>query len=394
MAKYPITFKGSVTPVATKFLKADPLVMDFPGDIELDATDASKLASIQKLFQSEMETRLKAQLSHLNKWLAEKDKTIDDMVKKYDALKKVGFPATPQAAAAHAQSIKDLDALGKQIKEFPDQYKQIVQDWAVNAREQQAIVSMKLAVQKARVATFNDKAWRVRAGQVIKAILVVAAIALSIAAIVMSAGATAPLFIGLAAAGASIAGISSLAGLGKSLKENATIEKKLMANLAKDVGAVQAALKPVANTKSSIAKHVTELRNLMKIREDNIRQYQNEIVKQTAACKIYKNALDKLKGDPSIAAAEIAKRQKAVDSLTAELKSTDDQIKKLEAKNVEGQKVLDDLVALSADLEAISGQGANTLAGNLKARFTSMDGWVDLGNTAGGLIGTSSGLHS
>ena len=391
---YPITFKGSVTPVATKFLKSDPLVMDFAGTIDLDPTDAAQLANVQKAFQSEMESRLKAQLSHLNQWLAEKDKTIDSMVKRFEVLKKDGFPGTQQAAAARAQTIKELGTLGVQISVFPDEYKKIVQDWAENAREQQALVSMKVAVQKARLKTFNDKTWRVRAGQVIKAVLVIAAIALSIAAIVMSAGATAPLFIGLAAAGASIAGISSLAGLGKMLKDNATIEKKLMANVAKDVETVRNALKPLDNCKSSIAKHVTELRNLMKIREDTIRKYNTEIQKQTVAAKSYTDALDKLKGDPSVAAAELAKRQKTIDALNGELKSTSDAIKKLESENAAGQKMLDELEALKVDLDKISGQSANSLVGNLKARFTSLDGWIDLGNTAGGLIGTSSGLHS
>jgi chromosome segregation ATPase len=391
---YPITFKGSVTPTATKFLKAEPLVMDFSGTIDLDETDASHLSNLQKAFQSEMESRLKAQLGHLNTWLAEKDKTIDSMVKRFEALKKEGFPQSPQAAATRAQTIKELAVLGTQINQFPEDYKKIVQDWAENAREQQALVSMKVAVKNARVLTYNDKAWRVRAGQTVKAILVVLAIGASIAAIVMSAGATAPLFIGLAAAGASIAGISSLAGLGKMLKENATIEKKLMANVSKDVETVRNALKPLDNCKSSLAKHVTELRNLMKIREDNIRQYNTEIQKQTVAARSYASALDKLKTDPSIPGAEISKRQKKIDGLNAELKSTSDSIKKLESDNAAAQKMLDDLEAMNVQLDKISGQSANSLAGNLKARFTSLDGWVDLGNTVGSLINTSSGIHT
>src|SRR6266702_2356928 len=95
---YPITYKGSVTPVATKFLKSEALVMDFAGTIDLDETDAANLGNLQKAFQSEMETRIKSQLSALNKWLAEKDTTIASMVSRFDALKKSGFPDTPQSA--------------------------------------------------------------------------------------------------------------------------------------------------------------------------------------------------------------------------------------------------------------------------------------------------------
>ena len=391
---YPVYFRGSVTPTATKFLKSEALVMDFDGTIDLDATDASNLANLQKSFQSEMETRLKGQLGFLNQWLVEKDKHIDEMMKKYEAMQKAGFPTTPQAATARAQAIKEMDELGKEIKSLPDEYTKIVQDWATNAREQQARVSMVTAVKNARVQTYNDKAWRVRLGQALKVVLVVATIALSIAAIVVTAGSTAPIFIGLAAAGLAIGGISSIAQLGKMFSDNATIEKKLMANVAKDVETVKNALNPVAASNSSIAKHVTELRNLMKIREDNIGKYRTEIQKQTAAIGGYKAALDKLKGDPSIQPAELAKRQKNIDALNEKVKSTEADIKKLETSNATGQKILDDLTQLNIQLDKISGQSANTLAGNLKQQVTTLDGWINLGNNVGGLISTASGVQA
>jgi DNA repair exonuclease SbcCD ATPase subunit len=390
---YPIYYRGSVTPTATKFLKSEPLAMDFDGTIDLDATDAANLANLQKAFQSEMESRIKAQLGFLNQWLTEKDKHIDELVKKYEALQKAGFPTTPQLANARAQAIKEMEALGKEIKTLPEEFTKIVQDWAQNAREQQARVSMVTAVKNARVKTFNEKAWRVRLGQAIKVVLVVAAIALSIAAIVVTAGSTAPVFIGLAAAGLAIGGISSIAGLGQMFKDNATIEKKLMANVTKDVETVRNALNPVAASNSSIAKHVTELRNLMKIREDSIGKYKTEIQKQTAAINSYISALDKLKGDQSIQPAELAKRQKNIDALNEKVKSTQEAIKKLEASNAAGQKILDDLTQLNIQLDKISGQSANTLLGNLKDRFTSLDGWIDLGNNVGGLVSSASGVQ-
>ena len=355
---YPITFKGTVTPIATKFLKSDPIVMDFSGTIDLDATDAASLANVQKAFQSEMASRLKTAVGHLNTWLGEKDKLIDSMVKRFEALKKQGFPSTPQAATARAQTLKELGTLGAQITLFPEDYKTIVQDWAENAREQQARVCLVTAAQKARVKTFSDKTWRVRAGQALKIALVVATIALSIAAIVVTAGTTAPIFIALASAGLAISGISSIAGLGKTLAENATIEKKLMANLAKDLETVKNALKPLDNTKSALAKHVTELRNLMKIREDDIRKCNTEIKKQDVAVKSYIAALDKLKTDKSVEPAEIAKRQKNIDALNAKLKTVNDKIVKLEKSNADGQKILDELEALNVQLDKVSGQSA------------------------------------
>jgi hypothetical protein len=130
----------------------------------------------------------------------------------------------------------------------------------------------------------------------------------------------------------------------------------------------------------------------MKIREDNIRQYEAEVQKQTVVARSYVTALAALKGDPSIEAGELAKRQKNIDTLNAELKAVSDKIKKLQAANIGSQKILDELAAMNVELDKISGQSANSILGNLKERFTSLDGWVDLGNTVGGLINSASGL--
>jgi chromosome segregation ATPase len=391
---YDVEYEGSVTPTGTTFLKSQPLVMNFKTQIKLDETDAANLANVQKAFQSEMGTRLKAQLSHLNQWLTEKNKIVSDLVKKYEALKKANpFPSTPQEAKAYEQAMKEMETLAKQTQTLTDDYTKIVQDWAVNAREQQGRVCMVTAVKNARVKTFDEKSFRVRAGQVIKVVLVVAAIAIAIAAIVLSAGSTAPLFIGLAAAGAALSGISSIAGLGKMFKDNATIEKKLMANLAKDVETVQNALKPLDVSKSNIAKHVTELRNLMKIRQDNISKYKNEVMKHKASVKGYMDGLSQLKSKQGVEASEIAKRQKSIDAVNADLKASEEKIAKLEQENAAGQKLLTELDKLGVDLEAISGRAANSIAGNLKERFTKLDGWTDLGNTVGGLVNSASGLH-
>jgi len=277
-----VTFEGSVTPKATKFLKSEPIEMDFTGTIELDETDASNLPKIQAAFQKEMQKRLDAQLGHLNTWLAERDKVVASMVARFEALKGQGFPADAGSASTRAAAIKELGVLAVQIEKYPEEYREIVKDWAVNVREQQALVSMQAAVKAARIKTFSNKAWRVRLGQAVKVTLVVAAVALTIAAIVLTAGTTAPVFVALASAGVAISGVSGIAGIAKSIHDSITIEKKLMANLSKDVESLAAALAPVESKKSSIAKHVTELRNLSKIKQDSIQGLQAEIQKKTA----------------------------------------------------------------------------------------------------------------
>jgi hypothetical protein len=390
---YPITFKGSAKPVATKFLKSEPIVLDFAGTIDLDPTDAANLANVQKAFQSEMEARVKNHLAALDDFPQKKDKVIDELVTKYETLKKEGFPDTPQSAAVRVQTLKEMATIGVQMKTFPEEYIRIVQGWAINVRDQGVLICMLTAVKKARLKTFQEKAFRVRLGQVVKVTLVILASALAIAAIVVTAGTTAPLFIGLAAAGASIAGIASMAGVGKMIVANATIEKKLLANLSKDVQAVKDALAPLDNTKSSLAKHVLEMRNRINVRTDQIKKLQLEIAKHSASAKGYATALGQLKQDPSVLPAEIAKRQKNIDGLNTKIDSLLGQITKLQQSNGKGQELLNLLVSMNVDLDKISGQAANSVLGNLKEYFTSVDGWIDFGNNIGGLVGNASGIQ-
>jgi chromosome segregation ATPase len=390
---FDMTYKGSVTPKATKYLKSEALSMDFQSSIELDSTDASNLKTIQKEFQSEMEDRIKGQLDHLNKWLAEKDQTIADMVKRYEEVKKAGFPDTPQAASQRNKTMKELNAIANSIRQLGSEYTGIVKDWAENCREQQGRIAMQVAVKSARVKTFDNKTFRVRAGQVVKGVLIVLAIAASVAAIIVSAGATAPLFIGLAAAGATIAGVSNLSQMGKIIVENANMEKRVLGNVQKDVEAIQAAFGGVKDKNSSLAKHVTELRNLMKVRQDSILKLENDMMPQKAASKSYATDIAKLSGDPTVEPSEIAKKQKAATAVSAKLEEMEGKIKSLKADNAKAQEMLKGLTDLNLDLDKFSGQSANTMLGNLKERFSKLEGWTDLGNTVGGLVNSASGIH-
>lgn len=128
--EYDLEFKGSVTPTATSFLKPSPLVMDFNTKIELDETDAANLENLKKAFQTEMATRIKEQLKHLNQWLAEKDKIVGDLVKQYQNLKKtLPFPNSQQEAKIYEQTMKQMEPLAEQVKTLVEDYTKIVQDW-------------------------------------------------------------------------------------------------------------------------------------------------------------------------------------------------------------------------------------------------------------------------
>ncbi len=399
--KYTVKFVGSVTPKKTKFLTSPAIKMDFDGELDLDEADGSKIAAIQKAFQKEMSSQLNTQLKHLNSWLAEKDQLIATMVKQHEDIKKFGFPTTASAAKGLETKNKALEKLAKETQTLEADYVKIVNDWAKNAREQQGLICLTTALKKARAQTLSNKTWRVRAGIAIKVTLVVLAIALTVAAIVLTAGATAPIFVGLASAGLALTGISSIAGVGVAIKNNASTEKKILANVQGDVKKIEAALKPIDGVKSSLAKHVTELRNVMKVRVDSARQIKANVQEKKAQIGGYDAQLIKLNAalaqqtpaDKKMQA-EVASRQKKVAEVKKQVQSLEKQMAKMDQDNKDAEALLKQLEDMNVQLDKISGQSANTVAGNLKTRFSSVDGWIELGNDVGGLVSGISGVHT
>lgn len=388
---FEVKWTGSVTPKATKFMRSETLHMEFIANFELDSTDAANFKIIKKKFLSLMDGRIVEAAGFLDQQLTIWNGVIADMLTKYDKLKGT-FPSSPQAASQYASRIKELGTLAIKIQQYPEDYKEIVSGWAHNLPQQQGHVAMLLAVKAARVQAFDDKTCRVRAGQAIKAVLVLAAIAVSVAAIVVSAGSTAPIFIGLAAAGLAISGLSNVAAISKVIVENANMEKHILAAVTKDVDAVLAAFKSVKTKGSNLGKHVTELSNLMNIRKDKINGLKNDVLKNQAAVKSYVADLAKL-GD-SVDPQLVAAKQKKAAEVETKLVETKAKIIKLEADNAEAQRLLDSLTALGAKVDELSGEAANTMLGNIKARYSKLDGWTDLGNTVGGLANSASGIHS
>lgn len=399
--KYSVKYVGSVTPKKTKFLTSPAIKMDFDGELDLDETDASKFKEIQKQFQKQMASQLKTQLKHLDNWLSEKDQLIATMVKKHEDIKKFGFPSTASDAKAFAAKNKALTSLAEETQNLKNDYVKIVNDWAENARKQQGLICLTTALKKARAKTLSNKTWRVRAGIAIKVVLVVAAIALSVAAIVLTAGATAPIFVGLAATGLALTGVASITDIGVKIKNNASTEKKILANVQKDIKAVEAALKPMAGVKTSLAKHVTELVNVMKVRVDSMKKIKSSMQEKKAQIGGYDAQLAKLTAalgqqtppDKKMLA-EVASRKKKIADLKKQVKSLEVKMAKMDQDNKDAVALLQQLKDMNVQLDKISGQSANTVAGNLKTRFTSLEGWIDFGNDLGGLASGISGAHA
>ena len=391
---YQITYKGSVTPKKTKYLESEALSMDFDGTIELDATDGANIKNVQKEFQSKMEAQIKGQLAALDKWLAEKDAVIADLMKRTADLQKAPFPSGPKLAQDRLKTLLDLKAIADQIEDYKEDFKTIVADWASNCKEQQAKVAMVLATKAARVKSFDGKSFRVRAGQVVKGVLVIAAIVVSVAAIIVTAGTTAPLFIGLASAGAAIGGGASLIQLGKNIKDNYSMEERILASAKTDVESVEDAFGKVREKGTKIAKHVTDLTNLMKIRDDNIRALENEIQSKKAAAKGYRTDIGKIKPDPLTPASEITSRTKAADELETKVGEAETKIKALKADNAKAADMLKGLTDLGVQVGKLSGQEVGSIGKSLAARFGDLDKVTDLVGAVGGIVNNAAGIHT
>ena len=398
---YLVSFVGTVTPKKTKYLVSPKFDLEVTGNLDLDETDGSKFKTIQKEFTNVMKKHLKNQLGHLDGWLKEKNKLIEEMVTKHEAIKKFGFPSTGTEANALASKNKALVTLAEQTKCLKDDYTKIVNDWATNARKQWPLICLPQALKNARAKTIQNKTWRVRAGMAIKITLVVLTIALSIAAIVLTAGATAPIFVGLAAAGLTLSGASSIAGVGTMIKNNASTEKKILENVKADVKKVTEALKPLDKTKSSLAKHVTELRNVMKVRLDTTKQLKTDIQKKKAEIggydaqlKLLRIELVKQAPPDKKMLGEIASRDAKIAKLKKQIGSIDRKMSKMDQDNKAAQDLLNELEDMNVQLDKISGQSANTVASNLKERLTSADSLIELSGELGGLVGGISGAHA
>jgi HAMP domain-containing protein len=186
-------------------------------------------------------------------------------------------PGDPSKAAGFAKKEQEVIAIVNKIEDWKKDFQTIVANFADNRAKTQGPIALVAAVKSARRKAFDEKRIRVKAGLAVKGALVVLGVAAGIAAIVLSAGAATPLVVGLAVAGLALSGISSLGALAKSVADNVNTEKKLLANVTNEVKAIEAAFGAVSQACGKLGKHVTELQNLIKIREDAVSELENDV---------------------------------------------------------------------------------------------------------------------
>jgi len=386
-----VSYEGTVKPKKTTFLESEPIKMDFLATIELADSDIANAKNVQKEFQSAMKSQLDTQVNALNTWLAEKDKMIAGMMKDYDAFLKAGLPVSESDANKRSDQLRDLK-MDEKVEALKAEWQSMVTDWAENARKQQGRVAVTIAVKAARVKTFSDKTWRVRSAQAIKIGLVVSAIVLGAAAIILTAGTATPLVLGIAIASGAVSGLASIGDLGLSLSKNWNIEKKLMANLTADVEKVREAMDAASQAKGNLAKHVTEMKNLINIRTGHIKELEGAIQKAEAPAQRMLTDLIGLAKDKSLDPSNLAKRRVEAIKMVDGIKETRARIAKLEEDNAQSLTVLADLERMVGDLSGLSTRTANTLGDNLKKKFGSLEGVMDVGKQVMGLGQAAGGL--
>ena len=389
---YEFKYQGSVTPAATQFLQCNPIKIDFAGTMELDETDGSNAPTIQKQFQAQMDQFVKNQLQGLNMWLKEKNTLIAGLKTDYDKLKAIG-PLTKAQSGQYQKRLDDLKSLGTQIQNLPKDWTQIVSDWAENLPKQQGLRAMKIALQKARVARFNQKVFRVTTGQVVVGGLIVSALVLSIVTTIVSAGTTAPVFVALGGIGILFSGLAAFVQITKMVVDNINQEKRVLENARKDVDAVLAAFNGVKGKGSALAKHATELSNLIKVREDGIKKMTFEVTKYDGLCKKYYEDLRQLYKNPMASQNAIDSKRKEIDEVKAALDNVKEKKAKLETSNEEAGKLLDSLKALGVSLDKITGEAPNTIENALTNHVNNLNNWVSYLNAAGSTFSGISGMH-
>lgn len=384
--RYEIEYKGKVKPKKTSFLSPSPIDMTFSGTIELDENDASKLPAIRKAFQKIMGKALSNQLAGLNQWLKEKDKYIAGMLKQHEVMKKSRIPSTSSEIDKYKKQARILNDFAQNMGTLDSEFREMVKNWATGARDQQAEICMMLAKKDARVKAYKEKSWRVKAGLVVKVVLVVAAIAVGVAAIVLSLGTATPAIVALASAGLAVSGIASIVEVGVEISKNANTEKKILANVQSDMKQIADALKPMESGKSSLKKHVTELENVIRVRQDSSKKLEHELKKKGVELQSYRKCLAAL---PESKDKELKKKE--VKKIEKHVAKTQAKLNQLSSDIVASKSVLNELKDLGISLEKVSGQSANTVLGNLKERFSKIDGWVGLGKEVGGMGSSISG---
>jgi peptidoglycan hydrolase CwlO-like protein len=212
---------------------------------------------------------------------------------------------------------------------------------------------------------------------------------------VVTAGATAPLLIGLASAGLVVATGGNMMNLGKWLNDKGSNETRTYKELQKSLQSIQGMVEGLPGQCEGMAKHVTELQTLVKERATRITELKQELAKKKAEAFGYIKQVDEIisKAGDGAVKGTAAKKKAQADKVMQECEKLSGQIAQLEKHNTDSQQLLRDLADYSFEISKLSGHSGSTLIGNLKNKLTSLDGLGDIMSSTGSIVNSASGIH-
>ena len=353
-------------------------------EFPLEGIEVSLAKKIEKNFAKEYEKLIKGQLVHFEKWLKEKQKNIDDAKALEKTIVKMGVPEDEAGCKNLAAELDKLSKMKSAIESLEKDFDTLSGNWAKNVVDQQAEIAIMKARKQAGAKLLKDKKRRLVLGKVVKGILLVSAIAIGIAATVLTAGTAAPLVLGLSIAAASISGATGIYSFAKTVKRDNDIEKKTLKTVQAEVDALATAMKPIEA--SSLAKHVLELENIINQRKSELTGLKMELKKIIVALNGQFNAIKTLQlGSAGLLnAKDLDKQQKKYTSMHKGATEIATKIEKANSIVSQGEKLINTLKEFGVKMDEFAKfYKSNSIGGNLKRYFTSVDAFKDLAGSLG-----------
>lgn len=396
MPKVKLEYKGSVTPKATSFLKPHAIDMHVEVEYDVPASDAAHAGLLQKEFQKAMQDGVERQLAGLNQWLKERDTILEKLVKGIEALRG-SFPADQAQAHAFSQQAEVLRQMADKAQSLEKDYLELVNDWAGHCKGQQANVALVVALKNARMSALESKRFKVIGGGIGQAAWTIAPVALAAITLALSAGPLAPAVLAVLATIVALRGVNALYQGGKQIASHSSVEKKLLADLNKDVEAIRSALAATHDSHSRIVRHASDLENLIAVRTDQLHGLENQFNQIVPQMHRLEKELHALRARPEAAvlldASAIQKHEKALATTKTHLHELH-QLSAAAKADIDGwQAVAREVQALGVDLGKVAEAAPGSILEKLKARAGSADDWLKMAERAAKLAQAISEAH-
>lgn len=343
----------------------------------LEGVEISVAKKIEKSFAQEFDKLIKGQMAHFEKWLKEKQKNIDDAKALAASIEKMGVPKNEGEAKKIGAALNKLDGMKFVIDDLKKDFREISENWAKGVVDRQSDIAIQTARKKAGAKLLKDKKTRLVLGKVVKGVLLVSALAVSVAAIVLSAGAAAPLVLALGIATASLGGGAGIYGFVKTVTRDNDVEKKALKNVEGELAKIASAMAPIAS--SPLGKHVLELENIVKQRKSELQKLKMELKKTIVLIESQDKAVTEIARDNTLSLKEFGKSLKKLAKLKSEGTDIMGKIEKASSVASQGEELIKDLKAFDTKIDEFGKfYKSSSIGGNLKKYFTSAAGYADL----------------